>query len=102
VYLVEGEPDAISAVAAGLLAIAVPGAGGWRAAWGIRFSGITVRILTDHDEPGGRLATQVAGDLAGHASSVRLLSWPIILQREPSPGYDLGQWLLDRDAEASR
>jgi len=96
VYVVEGEPDAVSAMACGLLAVAVPGSQGWRTGWAARFAGMNVRVLTDHDESGQLLAEQLCVDLPPHVQSLRRLSWPSVLGREPPSGFDLGDWLLER------
>jgi hypothetical protein len=94
VYLVEGEPDAISAASGGIIAVAVPGSQGWRAAWAPRFVGMHLRVLADHDDAGRRLAVAASSDLAVHAASVRVLAWPAVIGREPQHGFDLGDWLL--------
>jgi hypothetical protein len=100
VYLVEGEPDAISAASIGILAIAVPGSAGWRTEWAPRFAGMYVRMLADHDESGERLGATAAHDLARYAASVRVLDWRDVIGREPAAGYDLGAWICDSNPEA--
>lgn len=96
-YVVEGEPDAVTAMSLGLLAVAVPGANGWRAEWAVRLAAYDVRILVDHDDAGRRLAAALARDLAPHARSVRVLDWPSVTRREDlADGYDLGDWSRER------
>ncbi|MGI9091206.1 MAG: hypothetical protein ACR2GG_08900 [Gemmatimonadaceae bacterium] len=94
VTLVEGEPDVPAAATAGVWpAVAVPGAGGWKPEWPARFAGVDVRVLMDHDDAGRALAARVAGDLAGHARTVRTLDWPSIVGRGDLPaGYDFTDW----------
>jgi hypothetical protein len=58
-----------------------------------------VHLLADHDEGGRRLAEVAGRDLAQHAASVRALSWPAVIGREPPAGYDLGDWLLEQRPE---
>jgi hypothetical protein len=101
IYLLEGEPDAISAVSGGILAVAVPGTHGWKPEWADRFAGMHVRVLADHDDHGRRLAETASGDLTGYAASVRVLAWPSVIGREPPAGYDLGDWLRELRPQAA-
>ena len=98
VYLVEGEPDAVSALGAGLSAVAIPAARAGSRGFADRLAGLDV-ILTDHDEPGQRLAERAVRDLVGHAASVRVLRRPAVIGREPPLGYDVGDWLREHANE---
>lgn len=93
VYIVEGEPDAISARSFGLVVVGVPGATGWKSRWASRFDGLDVRILADHDAPGARLGAAVASDLASHAASVDVLSWSRVVDpAKLCDGYDFADY----------
>src|SRR5207344_2212939 len=51
-FLVEGEPDAISAHSLGIPAVALPGAKSWQTSWRERFGGRRVCIVFDADSAG--------------------------------------------------
>lgn len=91
VWLVEGEPDAITAHQIGLPGVAVPGANGWRDEWAPRFADRHVTVLGDCDAPGRQLAQRAADCIVQHAAAVRVL--------DPMPaltnGYDLSDWVRD-------
>ena len=77
VWLVEGEPDAVAATAAGMRAIAVPGVQGWRSEWCDRFARFSeVRVLLDADEPGHAAAQRIATDLAYHGVPAKVIELP--------------------------
>ena len=84
-WIVEGEPDAITAASIGLEGVGVPGANGWRTEWATRFAGRDVVIVPDCDDPGRKLADQIAMNLYGICSSVRVVD----LDPARSDGYDL-------------
>ncbi|PZS13491.1 MAG: hypothetical protein DLM64_03230 [Solirubrobacterales bacterium] len=94
VWLVEGEPDAISGATLGLHVIAVPGTS-WakkasRAA--ARFAHLRrVHVLTDCDPPGRDSAGQIAACLAPAGPEVRLID----LASGRSDGRDLGDEVRD-------
>lgn len=99
VLLVEGEPDAISAqsLEPAQYAVALPGAR-WNEAWASRFAHMHVVILTDHDEPGARTSEQAHASLRAAGISCSVLGWPQIAGRaDLADGYDLGDWLLERN-----
>jgi hypothetical protein len=91
--VVEGEPDAISAMELGLSAVALPGAGKWRASWARRLAGRTLVVIGDCDDPGRdaaeRLRFHVLGPgLAG--TDVRIVD----LDAGRNDGHDLGDEVL--------
>jgi hypothetical protein len=90
VWLVEGEPDAISGAELLLPTVAVPGTNGWRQAWAHRFAGRRVTVCFDCDEPGRTAAGRVLADLHGVTDAVTL-----DLEPERTDGYDLSDALLD-------
>lgn len=91
VWLVEGEPDAITGWSLRLPTVGVPGANGWRPEWAARFAGRDVVILPDCDDPGRRLADQVAMSLYGVAERVRVVD----LDPNRTDGYDLSDAVRD-------
>jgi len=101
VYLVEGEPDALSGCSLGVLAVSVPGANGWRTEWAVRFAGMTVRVLVDHDDPGRKLSGRLTADLSGHSASVRAMDWTEVAGRPVPAGYDLGDWAVEQREQAA-
>jgi hypothetical protein len=84
-FLLEGEPDAISAHALGLAAVALPGARSWQREWRERFRGRTLCLVFDCDQPGRQAAVQVAGDLVEVVQELRILE----LDRARTDGFDL-------------
>jgi hypothetical protein len=56
VWLVEGEPDRVSAVEIGLNATCVPGVGTWKPGWSERFAGRRVTVCLDCDDVGRETA----------------------------------------------
>lgn len=86
VWLVEGEPDAISATSVGLVAVAIPGSNGWQPDMAERFDGRDVVVCCDCDKPGRSLADRVADDLLGHATVVRRVE----LGAARDDSYDIG------------
>lgn len=90
-WVVEGEPDAITARTLGLAAVAVPGANGWRDEWAGRFATRRVVVCGDCDRPGRRLAQRIAGSLSGLATEVRILD----LDPSRDDGHDIGEFAQD-------
>lgn len=86
VWLVEGEPDAISAASVGLAGIGIPGSQGWKPDMPERFAGRDVIVCCDCDQPGRSLADRVADDLLEHARSVRKVD----LAPARDDHYDIG------------
>lgn len=98
VWLVEGEPDAISAASVGLAAVAVPGSQGWKPAMAERFQGRDVIVCCDCDMPGRSLAEKASDDLLEHARSVRKLD----LSPARDDAYDIGDLVKEgRDDPAA-
>jgi hypothetical protein len=100
VLLVEGEPDAIAAWSAGLVAVGVPGTAGWQAGYAARFRGPhwRVHVVFDCDESGRRAAGEVAVSLLELGVDVRVVD----LAPGRDDGYDLTDYLLERGADALR
>ena len=77
VYIVEGEKDALTLRAWGLVATCNPGgAGKWRPEFAPHFRGASVVILPDNDDTGRRHAADVAASLSAFAASVSTLELP--------------------------
>lgn len=62
-FVVEGEPDAVSVRSAGHQAVAVPGVKSWRAEMAIRLSNRKLIVLCDCDVDGRDLAQRIKGTL---------------------------------------
>ncbi|WP_349568444.1 VapE domain-containing protein [Azotobacter salinestris] len=94
-FIVEGEKDADTLAAAGLVATCnAGGANKWPNALAPYFKGRQVVILPDNDDAGRSHAAMVASKLAGVAASVRVLELPDL----PHKG-DVSDWLAaGRDA----
>jgi hypothetical protein len=89
VYVVEGEKDADRLHAAGLLATTNSGgAGKWKPSHSESLQGRSVVIIPDNDKVGLEHAVQVARDLQGIASSVKIVELP----NSPLKG-DVSDWL---------
>jgi hypothetical protein len=73
IFLLEGEPDAITATLAGLPAVGVPGARAWRDEWVERFRGRTVIVCMDCDKQGRDGAQQIRGSLEAHGITVAVI-----------------------------
>ena len=91
VWLVEGEPDAVSATSIGLAAVGIPGSQSWRSEWASRFASMDVIVCCDCDGPGRGLAARVANDLLEHARSVRVPD----LAPARDDGYDIGDLVTE-------
>jgi putative DNA primase/helicase len=90
VWLVEGEPDAISGYVLGLPAIGVPGVQGWKDSYVERLRGRQVTICFDCDDPGRGAAMKVQTSLEGAGVEVRRVD----LDPHRQDGYDLTDYLV--------
>jgi hypothetical protein len=87
-WLVEGEPDAVTGIGLDLSAVAVPGASTWRPEWGERMKDRTVYVCFDCDQPGRQHAARVALALACVAHEVRVVD----LDPAREDGFDLSDF----------
>jgi 5S rRNA maturation endonuclease (ribonuclease M5) len=92
VFLVEGEPDAVSVWSLGLPAVAVPGAGSWTRNAQERLRDRRCVVLTDCDAPGRELGERIKRDLGEKAVVV-----DIAPGRED--GYDVGDMVVEAQGE---
>lgn len=84
VFVVEGEKDAETLEALGLVATCNPGGSGSTglyAQWTGTFAGKNLIILPDNDQPGRKHAAGVAGALMSGAGSVRVLELPGLAEK---------------------
>lgn len=89
VFVVEGEKDTDALIGRGLVATTNPGgAGKWRAEYNAHFADARVVILPDNDDVGRAHAYDVARQLVGVASEVRIVALPDV----PEKG-DVSDWL---------
>lgn len=88
VWLVEGEPDMITARSHGLHAIAVPGTESWKSEWAAALAGRDVTVLLDCDRQGRAAALRIAEDV-GAVAHTRVLD----LAPHRDDGFDLTDWL---------
>lgn len=90
-FLVEGEPAAVSVRSLGLQAVGVPGVSSWRFEWAPRLAPFNVVILPDCDPQGRELAVKVA----------QVLPKARIVDLEPnrSDGYDVGDLIAEAAQE---
>lgn len=92
-WLVEGEPDWLCALSHGLNAVcSTGGAGTFKPHWVARFRGRRVVICFDADQAGREGAAKAARELADHAASVRVLTWP----QDVPQHFDLTDWFVKR------
>lgn len=96
VWLVEGEPDAITGITLGLPVSGVPGSNGWRGEWSTRFKDRRVVVCFDCDGPGRNAAGKVALALAPVAKDVRVLD----LDGDRMDGFDLTAFVLENGTVA--
>lgn len=91
IWIVEGEPDAVSMWSLGLVGVAVPGAGSWKADWGKFFWGRDVNVLVDCDEPGRLLGRAVK----------RAVPQAVVLDLDSgrSDGFDVGDLVAETRAD---
>ncbi len=92
-WLVEGEPDAITGASLGLAAIGVPGVKGWKPQHAQRFAGRKVVVCMDCDEPGRNVAERIACDLSDAEVEYRRVD----LAPDRSDGFDLGDFLISAE-----
>ena len=91
IFLCEGEPDTICALAQGLEAICqTGGAGYWSDSFNDYFRGREAVICYDADAAGIKGAKTAADSLAGAGVSVRVITWPDFMQ----DGQDLTDWFV--------
>jgi hypothetical protein len=90
-FLVEGEPAAVSVWSTGHQAVAIPGVNSWRPEMAQRFVGRRVVMLPDCD-PQGR-------DLAQRVSAVLPKAMVVDLAPERQDGYDVGDLVLEAAQE---
>lgn len=87
VAVVEGEKDVLALVEIGIPATCnAGGAGKWRRSYSESLRGKNVYIIADRDGPGRRHAEDVASQLFGLASSIRVLE-------PPFPHKDTSDWI---------
>ncbi len=90
ILLCEGEPDALAAHTAGLVAVAIPGVAAWRRAWAARFTGRAVTVVMDCDDDGRACARRIALDLG----CVGIAAQVVDLDPDRHDGYDVTDHLL--------
>lgn len=92
-YVVEGEPDAVTGATLGLPTVAVPGASKWREDWAGRLGRGRSRVVVvaDADRPGRESAQRTAAAVVEHCGDVRVLD----IAPERNDGYDLGDFARD-------
>ena len=95
VWLVEGEPDAISAYELGIPAVAVPGVSKWSDEWTERFEGRVVTVCMDCDAAGRACAAERADMLHSVGVEVRVVD----LDPNRTDGWDLGDALTGATRE---
>jgi hypothetical protein len=89
VFVAEGEKDCDALWSLGIPSTCNPqGAGKWRNGFSEHFSGASVYILPDNDEPGRAHAEQVLTSLTGAGAAARILQLPGL----PDKG-DVSDWL---------
>ena len=89
VWVVEGEKDADTLHAHGLVATTNPhGPGRWQKSFNTEFRGRRVAVIPDNDAPGNDHAAKVANSLVGVAKSVRIISLPDV-----GDGVDVSDWM---------
>jgi hypothetical protein len=101
VWIVEGEPDALSAHEMDLPAVGIPGVESWKPEWAQRFTRFSRAIVCgDCDQKGRDMARRVAADLA--VAGIEACVLDIAPEREDH--YDIGDLLVenlpDRDGAA--
>jgi putative DNA primase/helicase len=89
-FVVEGEPDAVTGATLELPTVAVPGAGKWRPEWATTLAAGRDRVvvIADSDERGRAAAQRAAAAIAGHCADVRVLD----LAPDSSDGRDLSDY----------
>jgi putative DNA primase/helicase len=93
IYIVEGEKDADRAHSIGLIATTCPGgAGKWRRQYNEFFRGFRVALVPDNDATGRTHMEEIAANLAGVATDIRLVD---LVHHMPDLAHkdDLSVWL---------
>ena len=91
IWLCEGEPDCLCALAYGLNACTqTGGAQTWKPGWSNSFAGREVIICYDADQAGREGAQRVAKALGRKAEGVRILAWPDFMADK----QDLTDWFV--------
>ena len=100
VFVVEGEPDAVTGATLDVPAVAVPGAGKWQPEWAQRLATGRERVvvIADSDDAGRDSARRTAAAIAEHCADVRILD----LAPSRSNGYDLSDFAADAHDDAGR
>lgn len=100
IWLCEGEWDkmALECILAktsekDFAVLAVPGAGTFKQEWYTIFSGKTVHVLYDHDEPGKKGANKVYAGIGQIAKHIDFIHWP----DEKKDGYDVRDFKIETD-----
>jgi predicted P-loop ATPase len=87
VHLAEGEKDAETLIAMGLVATTVPqGAKYWRDSYTATLTGAHVVLWPDNDKAGQASVLKVQGFLSGKAQTLRMV-------RVPAPHKDVSDWI---------
>lgn len=100
IWLCEGEPDTICAIAQGLTAVTqTAGATSWKAEFSAAFKDRDVIIAYDADQVGQKGALKAARSIAREAKLVRILQWPDFMGRKNGEwpddhGQDLTDWFV--------
>lgn len=99
-FVVEGEPDAVTATQLGLPAVAIPGTGKFDPGWPVRIAEGRDRvvIITDADAPGRKAAKKWAAAVAEHCADVRVLD----LEPGRDDGYDLSDYAAAAKTDVDR
>jgi len=92
IYFVEGEKKADQLITWDLAATCLDSGANspWRPDYLPHLRGKDIVILPDHDEPGRAYAERIAGALAGHVNSIKIINLPGL----PKKG-DLLDWIKD-------
>jgi hypothetical protein len=96
VWIVEGEPDAVSAHSLGLPAVGLPGVEFVKRLDAGRFARFNrANILLDCDPPGRQAAAALAAALHGSGVEVRVVD----LDPPRDDGFDLTDWIMQRNGD---
>jgi hypothetical protein len=97
VHIVEGEKDADNLIKLGLAATTNPGgAGKWQSSYNEFLRGADVILIPDNDQAGRDHMQAVAGELAGVAATVRVLTLPDLTDKG-----DVSDWLANGGTPAA-
>lgn len=97
-WIVEGEPDVLSAYELGLWAVGVPGVNNWRQEYAQRFTRRRVRVCMDCDRQGREAAYRIFADLVPYVSKEPGALKVVDLEPSREDGYDLTDFLMDTRA----